>query len=366
MLLRLHQLTKQFGRTTVLRGVTLEVAERELFFLLGPSGCGKTTLLRVIAGFYQPDAGTLRFGDRLMNGVEPHRRNTGMVFQNYALWPHLTVQENVVYGLDVRAIGAAEKRERVAEALRIVRMEAYADRTPNQLSGGQQQRVALARALVIRPDVLLLDEPLSNLDARLRLEMRDEILRIHQETRSTTVYVTHDQKEALSMADRLAILRDGVIEQIGTPREVYRRPANRFVAEFIGEANWLSGTVATATPAPSESGLVAIDTAVGRWMARADGPRLVPGTRVDVGFRPEAVRVSDSPDEVNRLAAEIESVTYLGEIEQYRLRLADGTRIKAFEQDPVAVRSAGTRLECRLSPGSLFVLPAGQERGPIA
>src|SRR6266545_4572184 len=243
MRVSIKNLTKQFGETPVLKKISLQIESQELFFLLGPSGCGKTTLLRTIAGFYQPDDGELLFGEKSMAGVPPHQRNTGMVFQNYALWPHLTVAQNVAYGLDVRAVTAAEKKQRVAEALEIVQMEKYAARTPNQLSGGQQQRVALARALVIKPDVLLLDEPLSNLDAKLRLEMREEIRRIHGQTRITTIYVTHDQKEALSLATRLAVLRDGVIEQVGDPRTVYREPANRFVADFIGETNWLSGEI---------------------------------------------------------------------------------------------------------------------------
>lgn len=339
-----------FGTTRVLRDISFEVADRELFFLLGPSGCGKTTLLRLIAGFYQPDGGELHFGDRLMNGVEPHRRNTGMVFQNYALWPHLTVSQNVAYGLEVRAVPAGDLRSRVAEALRTVRMEAYADRTPNQLSGGQQQRVALARALVIRPDVLLLDEPLSNLDARLRLEMRDEIRRIHDETRITTIYVTHDQKEALSMADRMAVLRDGVIEQIGPPRVVYRQPANRFVADFIGEANWFEGVVREI-----HSDGARIETRAGLWHATTPPEGAVVGMPVEFGYRPEAVRIG--PADLNAWSATAESVTYLGETEQTIFRLADGTRFKAFEQDPREVRSVGTQTAVHIHPASLFVFP---------
>jgi iron(III) transport system ATP-binding protein len=359
MQVSIRQLTKRFGATAVLKSVSLEVADRELFFLLGPSGCGKTTLLRSIAGFYVPDEGELCFGDRRMNDVPPHRRNTGMVFQNYALWPHLTVAENVAYGLEVRSVPASEKRQRVAEALRIVRMEAYGERTPNQLSGGQQQRVALARALVIRPDVLLLDEPLSNLDARLRLEMRDEIRRIHDETRITTIYVTHDQKEALSMADRMAVLREGVVEQIGPPREVYRRPASRFVADFIGEANWLTGVVREAGPAG-----IALDTPVGRWTADSTGGAVARvGAAVEIGFRPEAVvfetaEVAAAGGAGIRFEAVVERVTYLGEIEQYVLVLADGSRIKAFEQDPEIVRPPGMRVSLRVLPASLFLLPA--------
>src|SRR5947199_1816195 len=183
-----------------------------------------------------------------MDGVPAHGHNTGMVFQNYALWPNLIVAENVVYGLEVRSLNASEKKTRVAEALSIVQMEQRAEQMPNQLSGGQQQRVALARALVIRPDLLLLDEPLSNLDAKLRLEMREEIRRIHAQTKITTIYVTHDQKEALSLASRMAVMRDGTIEQIGNPRTVYRSPANRFVADFIGETNWLTGQVEQVLP----------------------------------------------------------------------------------------------------------------------
>src|SRR5438034_4670243 len=239
----IKNLSKYFGETPVLKDISLEIKDQELFFLLGPSGCGKTTLLRLLAGFYQPDAGQLFFGERPMNGVPPHRRNTGMVFQNYALWPHMTVADNVAYGLEVRGIDAAARRQQVAEALSVVQMERFADRMPNQLSGGQQQHVARARALVIKPDVLLLDEPLSNLDARLRLEMREEIRRIHAQTRITTIYVTHAQKEALSLADRIAVMREGAIEQIGEPRTIYRSPASRFVADFIGETNWLAAEV---------------------------------------------------------------------------------------------------------------------------
>src|SRR5436190_5526067 len=273
MRVSIRNLTKKFGEAVVIKAISLEVHDQELFFLLGPSGCGKTTLLRLIAGFYLPDEGRLFFGGKPMNAVPPHQRNTGMVFQNYALWPHMTVAENVVYGLDVRGVSAAEKKERVAEALAIVQMDKFAHRAPNQLSGGQQQRVALARALVIRPDVLLLDEPLSNLDARLRLEMREEIRRIHARTRITTIYVTHDQKEALSLADRMAVLRHGIVEQLGDPRSIYRSPANRFVADFIGETNWFEARL------QSTSGQeMILETEFGTWRA-ASPLRVSQGTK---------------------------------------------------------------------------------------
>lgn len=349
MRVTIEQVEKRFDRTPVLREISLAVEDHELFFLLGPSGCGKTTLLRLIAGFYEPDHGELRFDDRRMNDVPPHRRNTGMVFQNYALWPHLTVAENVVYGLDVRRLPAAAKRERVTEALAMVRMEAYRDRSPNQLSGGQQQRVALARALVVQPDVLLLDEPLSNLDAQLRLEMRTEIRRIHQQTRITTIYVTHDQEEALSMADRIAVMREGRLEQLGDPRTLYRRPANRFVGDFIGECNWLAGEVVGREPAA-----LTVRTDHGLWRAETGTGPVTEGP-VWVGFRPEAVILNAGPQ--NGFVARIEQVTYLGRVEQYRLLVGAATMLKAVESNPVALRRVGEEVPCHVPAGDLIVVP---------
>ena len=350
MRVSIRHLTKQFGATVALRDISLEIESQELFFLLGPSGCGKTTLLRLLAGFYQPDQGEVLFGSKSMNGVPPHQRNAGMVFQNYALWPHLTVGGNVGYGLEVRGIAGAEKQQRVTEALAAVQMEAYAERTPNQLSGGQQQRIALARALVIKPDVLLLDEPLSNLDARLRLEMREEIRRLHAQTRLTTIYVTHDQKEALSLAGRMAVLREGRIEQIGPPRTVYRSPANRFVADFIGESNWLKARVTQR-----DGDRLFLETETGPFEATLDSTTAT-GGEVWLGFRPEAVEIGAS--EVNSLSTRIRHVSYLGEIEQYQLELGSSTVIKAFEQNPLDLRLAGTTLPVHVHPRNLLVLPA--------
>src|SRR5450830_1049187 len=245
MNLSLQSIVKRFDTVTAVDGVSLEIRDGECFFLLGPSGCGKTTLLRMIAGCCAPDEGRIVFNGQPVNDLPPHRRNTPLVFQNYALWPHLTVFDNVAFGLTVpgRTCPAPERRERVGRMLAAMHMEDLARRKPNRLSGGQQQRVALARALVIDPACLLLDEPLSNLDAKLRLEMRVEIRRLVKRQGITTIYVTHDQKEALSMADRCAILRQGRVEQVGSPRDLYEHPANRFVADFIGGANLVPGKV---------------------------------------------------------------------------------------------------------------------------
>jgi iron(III) transport system ATP-binding protein len=352
MRVRIDNLSHHFGQTSVLQGISLDIEDHELFFLLGPSGCGKTTLLRLVAGFYQPDEGRIYFGDKLMNGVAPHRRNTGMVFQNYALWPHMTVAENVAYGLEVRSLGSPERKQRVADALAIVQMEAYAGRTPNQLSGGQQQRVALARALVIQPDVLLLDEPLSNLDAKLRQEMRDEIRRIHEHTRITTIYVTHDQKESLSLADRIAVMRAGVIEQIGEPRTVYRSPGSRFVTDFMAETNWLPGTVQAST-----STELVLQNEFGHWQSTPN-PTMSPGQSVWIGFRPEAVEISQ--DTVNGFSAKVAHVTYLGEIEQYSLELSPTVQVKALEQNPERIRPRGEIVRIHIAPQSLLVFPARQ------
>src|SRR5277367_5183243 len=226
MTITANHLTKSFSpESRVVDGVSFSIQPGEMFFLLGPSGCGKTTVLRMLAGFVQPDGGDILFDQKRMNGIAPQDRNTAMVFQNYAIWPHLTVYENIAYGPRARKFSPSDIDRRVTDALRVARLEDFAKRRPAQLSGGQQQRVALARALAVDPGLILLDEPLSNLDARLRLELRGELLRIHRETRTTCLYVTHDQEEALSLADRVAVMNKGKIEQTGTPHELYERPA---------------------------------------------------------------------------------------------------------------------------------------------
>ncbi len=328
--IRVQHLTKRFGAVTALHDLDLAIAPGELFFLLGPSGCGKTTLLRSLAGFYVPEEGTIFFDDEDVTRLAPHKRNTGMMFQSYALWPHMTVAENVAFGLEERRIARPEITRRVAEALESVQMGAYAARRPNELSGGQQQRVALARALVIRPSCLLLDEPLSNLDAKLRLEMRAEIRRVCKEFKLTTVYVTHDQKEALSIADRMAIMDAGRIRQVGTPREVYRRPACKLVANFIGETDFIPGTIVSAA-----EGRVFVETACGKFEGVPGDPAVVlaAGTKVTLSVRPECWTLSREAPGRNAVRGTIGAAIYLGEVAQYEF-LASGHALKILELNP--------------------------------
>jgi iron(III) transport system ATP-binding protein len=351
----LDQVTKRFDCVLAVDRVSLEVKEGEFFFLLGPSGCGKTTLLRMIAGFYEPEGGRVVFGDRDVTDVPPNERNTGMVFQNYALWPHMTVRKNVEYGLSMRGVTRSEMDTRVNRSLDMVQMSPYADRAPNQLSGGQQQRVALARALVIEPNVVLMDEPLSNLDARLRLEMRQQILDLQREIGTTMIYVTHDQKEALAMSDRMAVMDTGHIVQVGTARDLYQQPQSRFLADFIGEINFIMGTVA-------ELGDIAVvDTALGQIRGCVSGDGVQRGDVVLCAIRPEGLEFVDGepgPGE-NAVSGEVRHTVYLGEVEQYLVDLVDGTPLKVVEYDSVNPRAQrGDTVRLQFSPSKVVILPA--------
>ncbi len=333
--IQIQGLSKRFGATTALDRVDLEIRPGELFFLLGPSGCGKTTLLRHIAGFYAPDEGAILIGGEDVTRVPPHKRDTGMVFQSYALWPHMTIAENVAFGLQMRKVAKAEAAERVRAALAAVKMEDKASRKPNQLSGGQQQRVALARALVVQPRCLLLDEPLSNLDAKLRLEMRLEIRRICKEAGLTAVYVTHDQKEALSIADRLAVMQAGRLEQVGAPLEVYRKPKNRFVASFIGETNFLP---------PDFFG------------AQASFPGAA-----TLSVRPETVRFGAPPAGAPalRFKGTVHGTVYLGETAEHLLDtgVPGVPELKVFELNPeVLARDESRPAEAWVAPSDVVPL----------
>ncbi len=324
----IENLSKRFGEYLALDHIELTIKTGELFFLLGPSGCGKTTLLRHIAGFYQPDDGRILFDGKDVTRIPPHQRNTGMVFQNYALWPHLTVEKNVAFGLEERKVPKAEIDRRVAEALAVVRLGDLAGRKIHQMSGGQQQRVALARALVVRPACLLLDEPLSNLDSKLRLEMRQEIRRICREFELTSVYVTHDQQEALSIADRIAILDAGKMLQVDTPPEIYRRPRNRFVAEFIGEGNFLTGHIA------NRNGLLEVNLGSRRLLvAAADQSLLGSGSAVTLCLRPEAIRIVENQPSGQAWRATLIETVYLGQIAQHLFRCQDDF-LKVAEMNP--------------------------------
>jgi iron(III) transport system ATP-binding protein len=350
---KIENLVKRFPGGIALDNVSVSIKPGELFFILGPSGCGKTTMLRTIAGFYIPDSGKILFDEEDVARLEPHKRNTGMVFQSYALWPHKTVAENVAFGLEQKGVGRAEIRRRVGEALESVRMEAFAERRPNELSGGQQQRVALARALVIRPKCLLLDEPLSNLDAKLRDEMRREIRRICKEHKLTTIYVTHDQEEALSIADYMVILSWGRVQQIGSPLQVYKRPTNRFVANFIGNTNFIEGEVLR-----TGAGEALVKTAIGEFRgALADYDLdLREGQTVYLSIRPECWRLDIVGSEENCVTGEIRDAAYFGEVAHYDFRVGD-IELKISELNPRHMGSARHgRLYAWADPEDVVVL----------
>jgi iron(III) transport system ATP-binding protein len=326
MKIALRGVVKRFATVTAVDGATLDIGDGELFTLLGPSGCGKTTLLRLIAGFGQPDAGEIWFGDRRVDALPPYERNIGMVFQNYALWPHMTVRQNIVYGLELRRLDAAEIARRLREGLEKVNLVGLESRYPGQLSGGQQQRVALARALVLNPDILLLDEPLSNLDAKIRVQVRGEIRKLQKELGITTVYVTHDQEEALSLSDRVAVMREGRLLQTAVPKQLYERPASRFVADFVGTNNFIAGVCRDV----SGPDTVVVETAHGVIRAsRADG--VSPGTACVVAIRPEnlVLRADD-----NTFRGRIVLAAYLGSTLRYDVELDGGDVLKIDVRDP--------------------------------
>jgi putative spermidine/putrescine transport system ATP-binding protein len=322
-------LSKHFGPSVAVSDVTMEIDDGELVAFLGPSGCGKTTTLRMIAGFIAPTAGSIRIGGADMTALPVHRRDTGMVFQRYALFPHMTVAENVAFGLQMRKLGAAEREKRIQDVLELVRMGALRDRYPRQLSGGQQQRVAIARALAIQPKVFLLDEPLSNLDAKLRLEVRDEIRSLQQRLGLTTIFVTHDQEEALAIADRMVIMHDGRVQQVGTPKDLYERPANLFVADFLGKMNLLTGRGDGAGAFVTEHGTRLLVNDAPMVAAASSGTGTSRSSGAKVGVRPERVLLHTTApptgaEPVNALAARIEAVAYLGPHIDVRLRLDSG------------------------------------------
>ena len=328
----------------VLKPIDLTIQAGELFFLLGPSGCGKSTLLRILAGLVEPDGGSIRFNGREITRLPAEKRRAAMVFQNYALWPHLTVFENVAFGLRAEGADNAKIRKEVADALELVQLADCAERKIPSLSGGQQQRVALARALAMRPDLLLLDEPLSNLDARLRDTMRREIRRIAKERELTAIYVTHDRQEALSMADRLAVMHQGILQQVGAPEEVYNLPVNRFVAGFLGDANFIDGTV-------TKNGL--FRSHFGEFQLAPTAFRPETGRKITAAIRPERIRFAAQKG-AHTFSAKLTDRTFLGECCEWKFD-ADGLALEVTESAP-PMRRIGDVCELEFDPGHLIAL----------
>jgi len=330
--------TKRYGRIVAVDHISFTVRDGELLSLLGPSGCGKTTTLRIIAGLTRQDEGKVLLGDRDITGLPPEKRGMGMVFQNYALWPHMTVYDNVAFPLRARKMPEEEVRRRVTEALEMVKLYELRDRYPHQLSGGQQQRVALARALAVQPKILLLDEPLSNLDAKLREEMRFELKELQRKLGITAVYVTHDQAEALALSDVIAVMNAGRIMQLGTPKEIYEEPANMFVADFIGKINFLEGYLEEIL----EGGYVLVR--IGSLYLKAYTRRIREKGPVVVGVRPNHIRITAKKpegDQVNVLEGTIIRGTYLGEIYDYRVRVTGDLVLRVEEEE---MYDAGSRV----------------------
>jgi ABC-type Fe3+/spermidine/putrescine transport system ATPase subunit len=359
--LELRGLTKRFAPGTVVGPVDLTVQPGEFVTLLGPSGCGKTTTLNMIAGFVAPDDGSVHLAGRHVERLPPFRRDLGVVFQDYALFPHRTVAENIGFGLRMRRIARSEIARRVAEAMQMVRLDGLGERRPTQLSGGQRQRVALARALVIRPSLLLLDEPLSNLDLKLREEMRVEISALQRRLAIATVFVTHDQEEALTMSDRIAVMQGGSIEQLGTARDIYEAPASAFVATFIGTTNLIAGSVEATT---DTAGILRVATAAGPALV-ASPQRRAAGEAVLLTIRPERLKLAKpeaAPDGATSWPAQVVRVIYLGGRMEIHLRLHDGSAAVCWVVNEGGVVWAdGDTVAAWFRPADAWLIPAPRE-----
>ncbi|WNC15583.1 ABC transporter ATP-binding protein [Brevibacillus brevis] len=356
----LRGIMKTFQNNVVVQDFNLQVEQGEFISFLGPSGCGKTTTLNMIAGFLDPDGGDLLIKGQRMNGVPPYKRELGMVFQTYSLFPHMTVAENIAYGLKLRKVSKTEMQERVKRVLDLVKLPNVADRYPKQLSGGQRQRIAIARALVIEPSLLLLDEPLSNLDAKLREELRDELKRLHQEIGVTTIFVTHDQEEALSLSDRIVVLNHGFVEQIGTPLEIYNQPASEFVHTFIGKTNRMEGEIVGL-----EGDRLTIRTTEGMIIHAGKQQRpFALGQKAIVFVRPEKIVLTDiaAGDYINQVEGRLQLASFLGSYTECEVRAGGHTlAVKVQMSDKAAQREPGASLFCSWNAEDVLVMPA--ERG---
>ncbi len=356
--IELREIVKKFGALEAVSNVSLKIRDGELFTLLGPSGCGKTTILRLIGGFHQSDQGVISFGGKNVTGIPPYERNIGMVFQNYALWPHMTIYDNVAYGLKLKKVSKGDIGNKVTHALGLVNLKGLETRYPGQLSGGQQQRVALARALVLNPDVLLLDEPLSNLDAKIRLQVRAEIRKLQKELAITTIYVTHDQEEALTLSDRIAVINQGVVQQIGTPWDLYERPANPFVADFIGINNLIPGQVEDGN---GDAGAVKVKTAVGLFTSESDS-RLRQGDKCMLCVRPETASIEETAQgpECNAVCGAVSFASFIGNAIRYDVEMENGATFRVDIQNPRNHKphGIGDRVQVVFSPKTTLAVPA--------
>jgi spermidine/putrescine transport system ATP-binding protein len=358
---RLNNVKKFYGRVAAVAGVSLEIEKGEMVCFLGPSGCGKTTTLRMIAGLEKPDEGQIVIRDKVINDVPTYKRNIGMVFQNYALFPHMTVRDNVAFGLSMRKESRAEIDRKVREVMQLIRLEAMADRLPSQLSGGQRQRVALARAIVTKPDVLLLDEPLGALDKKLREQMQVEIRTLQQEVGITTIFVTHDQEEALTLSDRIVVMEAGRIVQVGTPEEIYQKPATPFVSDFIGVSNSLHGQVVEIVGAQAR---VKLD-GNGLTVVAPHEDRVTTGQKVEVAIRPENIMLADVPaNDFNLVTGKVSHVIYTGAVTYYHLIDDAGIRYVAISTNantgrPVRTLQKGDTLTFGWAHGAGRLLPLG-------
>ncbi|MBN2336738.1 ABC transporter ATP-binding protein [Candidatus Bathyarchaeota archaeon] len=347
---RLENVTKRFGEVIAADDIDLEIMDGEFFTFLGPSGCGKTTTMRIVAGLEFPTEGKVYYDGKDVTQLPSFERNTGMVFQNYALWPHMTVHENVAYGLDVRKTPRDQAKSKVEDILKLVKLGGMGGRFPNQLSGGQQQRVALARVLVVNPDILLLDEPLSNLDAKLRVEMREEIKEIQRELGITTIYVTHDQEEAMAVSDRIAIQNHGRIMQVGTPQEIYNHPNSLFIATFIGKGALLKGAVEKCGDL--------MDVRVGDILLQGIttcDDEMKPGDTVACVMRPESFTVKEPDEPHNVIEGKLEWSAFVGPITEVKIKIGDESLL--IDAPPTINREPGSTLKVYIPKGKTIILP---------